>query len=64
MELTANQRQATRIMVAPVSVYTAVWAQFDYTLWANCIWSNRFTAGAGWETATLIETDMESALKS
>jgi hypothetical protein len=33
----------------------AVWFQSDGTRWN--IWANRYTAGSGWETATLIETD-------
>ena len=33
----------------------AVWFQFDGT--RNNVWSNRYTAGAGWGTAALIETD-------
>jgi hypothetical protein len=33
----------------------AVWFQSDAT--RNNIWANRYTAGSGWGTATLIETD-------
>jgi hypothetical protein len=33
----------------------AVWSQFDGT--RTNIWSNRYTAGTGWGTAALIETD-------
>jgi hypothetical protein len=33
----------------------AVWAQHDGT--RNNIWANRYTTGAGWGTASLIETD-------
>jgi hypothetical protein len=38
---------------------TAVWLQFDGT--RNNIWANRFTLGAGWGTAQLIETDSGNA---
>jgi hypothetical protein len=38
---------------------TAVWVQFDGT--RNNIWANRFTLGAGWGTAQLIETDSGNA---
>ena len=33
----------------------AVWRQYDGTQFS--IWANRYTAGTGWGTATLIETD-------
>ncbi|WP_158590361.1 Ig-like domain-containing protein [Noviherbaspirillum cavernae] len=33
----------------------AIWSQFDGT--RNNIWSNRYTAGTGWGTAQLIETN-------
>ena len=33
----------------------AVWTKFDGTL--NKIWANRYSAGTGWGTAALIETD-------
>ena len=32
-----------------------MWAQFDGT--RNNIWANRYTAGTGWGTAALIETN-------
>ena len=37
----------------------AVWQQFDGT--RTNIWSNRYTAGVNWDTATLIETDNSGA---
>ncbi|MGC2166119.1 MAG: hypothetical protein WA632_08920, partial [Gallionella sp.] len=37
----------------------AVWQQYDGT--RNNIWANRYTAGAGWGTAELIETDTGDA---
>ncbi|GBD97328.1 MAG TPA: choice-of-anchor D domain-containing protein [Nitrospirae bacterium] len=33
----------------------AVWRQYDGTLWN--VWANRYTAGSGWGTAQLIETN-------
>jgi len=37
----------------------AVWAQYDGT--RTNIWANRYTAGAGWGTAALIESEARSA---
>lgn len=37
----------------------AVWEQFDGAL--NHIWANRFVAGGGWGTATVIESDNTSS---
>jgi hypothetical protein len=39
----------------------AVWSQYDDIDWGFSIWSNRYTAGTGWGTATLIDTDMRDA---
>jgi len=35
----------------------AVWSQSAGTMNSNNIWANRYTAGTGWGTAALIETD-------
>jgi hypothetical protein len=44
-----------RIAVADRGDAVAVWQQSDAT--RTNIWTNRYTAGSGWDNATLIETD-------
>jgi hypothetical protein len=53
----ANDGDAVTPQIAfdPAGNALAVWSQFDGTRFS--IWANRYTAGAGWGSAELIETD-------
>ncbi len=52
---TSGYAQNSQVAVDPSGNAVAVWHQLDGSLYN--VWSNRYTAGTGWGTARLIETD-------
>ena len=55
IETNTRSAYSHQVAVDPSGNAVAVWVQYDET--RNNIWSNRYTSGTGWGTATLIETD-------
>jgi hypothetical protein len=58
----AGNAQRPQIAINASGTALVVWPQFDGT--RNNIWANRYTAGTGWGTAALIETNNGTALFS